>query len=160
MELRAQIELALHWGIDVTHLDSHMYTVQDDDALFEIYLDLAVEYELPIRIAGSIDDPCGAFRDRASARGVLAPDHLVPLPCMGSREPLERALGALLPGVTEFHAHPATDTPELRAITPDWPQRVDDHKLLCEDALFREILDCSGAVVIGYRELRRVMRGG
>ncbi len=157
-ELRAQIELALQWGIDVSHLDSHMYILECHDGLFEIYLDLAVEYALPIRITGSAGGLSGRFRDRAFARGVLAPGHLVWLPSMGSRGPLERALGDLPPGVTEFHAHPATDTPELRTIAPDWAERVDDYKLLCEDVRFKERLEQSGVAVIGYRALRDVMR--
>ncbi|NCC93822.1 MAG: ChbG/HpnK family deacetylase, partial [Opitutae bacterium] len=159
-ELRAQIELALKWDIDVSHLDSHMYILEEHDELFDIYLDLAVEYALPIRMPGSVDNLADRFRARARARGVLAPDRLVPLPCMGSRAPLERALGELLPGVTEFHAHPAMDTPELRAIAPDWARRVDDHKLLCEDEGFKAMLERSGAVVIGYRALKDIMRAG
>jgi chitin disaccharide deacetylase len=159
-ELRAQIELALRWGIDVSHLDSHMYTLQEDGGLFDLYLELAVAYALPIRISGSIEATLGEFRARAAARGVLAPDHLVPLPHMGSREPLTRALDALAPGVTEFHAHPAIDTPELRAIAPDWAQRVDDYQLFCRDPDFRRRVLDEGIQVMGYRALREVMRAG
>lgn len=159
-ELHAQIALALRWGIDVSHLDSHMYTLQEDEGLFELYLELAVAYALPIRISGSIAAPLGEFRARASARGVLAPDHLVPLPHMGSREPLIRALDALAPGVTEFHAHPAIDTPELRAIAPDWVQRVDDYQLLCWDQDFRGRVLSNGIRLIGFRALREAMRAG
>ncbi len=159
-ELRAQIDLALQWGIDVSHLDSHMYTLQEDERLFDLYLELAVAYNLPIRISGSIDAPLGEFRARAAARGVLAPDHLVPLPRMGSREPLLRALDALAPGVTEFHAHPAIDTPELRAIAPDWAQRVDDYQLLCHDSDFQGRVAGEGIQVMGYRALRAAMRAG
>ena len=41
-ELRAQVDQALRWGFDVTHLDSHMGTLQLDPRYFDIYLDLAV----------------------------------------------------------------------------------------------------------------------
>ncbi len=160
VELRAQIDLALHWGIDVSHLDSHMYTLQEDEGLFDLYLELAVAYALPVRISGSVSAPSGEFRARAAARGVLAPDHLVALPHMGSREPLIRALDALAPGVTEFHAHPAIDTPELRAIAPDWAQRVDDYQLLCRDLDFRRRVLGEGIHVVGYRALREAMRAG
>ena len=50
-ELRAQIEKALAAGIDVTHLDSHMGTLQLRADYHEIYARLANEYRLPIRLA-------------------------------------------------------------------------------------------------------------
>ena len=62
------------------------------------------------------------------------------------------------PGVTEVHARPAIDTPELRAQTPDWPGRVDDHDLLVDERGLRPLLDRVGAVLIGYRELRELQR--
>src|SRR4030095_13412411 len=47
IELRAQIEMALAAGIDVTHLDSHMGTVLFPPSL-PIYAKLAVAYRLPV----------------------------------------------------------------------------------------------------------------
>ena len=40
----AQLETALAWGVDVTHLDTHMNVVQGRTDLYEIYLDLAEEF--------------------------------------------------------------------------------------------------------------------
>lgn len=67
-ELRAQIEQALAWGVDVTHLDSHMYALHDHERFFGIYLDLAREYRLPVRLSGSTAAPT-EFRRRAAAAG-------------------------------------------------------------------------------------------
>ena len=50
-ELRAQIEKALAAGIDATHLDSHMGTLQLRADYHEIYARLANDYRLPIRLA-------------------------------------------------------------------------------------------------------------
>jgi hypothetical protein len=58
------------------------------------------------------------------------------------------------------HVHPAVDTPELRAQTPDWPARVDDHDLVVDHHGLRPLLDRVGARLIGYRELRRLQRRG
>lgn len=154
-ELRAQIEQALSWGIDVTHLDSHMYAVQDHAAFQDLYVQVALDYRLPIRLSGSISAP-SQIRSRAAAAGVVTPDHLVPLSQVGSRRDLVAALADLPPGVTEFHAHPARDTARLRATLPDWQGRVDDHRLYCSDTDFRQAL--SGVELIGYRELRDLMR--
>ena len=49
-ECRAQLETALAWGVDVTHLDTHMNVVQGRTDLYEIYLDLAEEFRLPVRM--------------------------------------------------------------------------------------------------------------
>jgi hypothetical protein len=60
--------------------------------------------------------------------------------------------------VTEVHVHPAVDTPELRAQTPDWSARVDDHDLVVNDHSLRPLLQRLGAHLVGYRELRELQR--
>ena len=49
-ECRAQIERAILWGFDVSHLDAHMGTLQLRPEFFDVYLDLAVEFGLPLRM--------------------------------------------------------------------------------------------------------------
>jgi predicted glycoside hydrolase/deacetylase ChbG (UPF0249 family) len=51
-ECRAQLQTALSWGVDVTHLDAHMDVVQARTDLYEIYLDLAAAFRLPVRFRG------------------------------------------------------------------------------------------------------------
>lgn len=160
-ELRSQIERAVLWGFDVTHLDSHMGTLQLRPEFFDVYLDLAVEFALPIRLSGaSTERAIGfPFRRLAAEEGVLFADHFV-VTSVGSRRAIERALFDLRPGVTEFYAHPATDTPELRAIAPDWPTRVDDHHLLTHDAALRTMLTRSGVHLVGWQQVRDAQRRG
>jgi hypothetical protein len=69
-------------------------------------------------------------------------------------------LDDLRPGVTELFLHPAVDTPELRAATPDWQARVDDHALLTEPGGLGAALDAAGAIRVGYRALRDLQRAG
>lgn len=158
-ECRAQVERAILWGFDVSHLDSHMGTLQLRPEFFDIYLELAVEFGLPLRLSGhSTERPIGfPFRSLAAEEGVVFPDHFV-YTQVGSRRTIERALTDLRPGVTEFYVHPAVDTPELRAIDAGWPSRVDDHHLVCHDSGFRGLVERSGAILIGYRELRELQR--
>ena len=49
IELRAQIDLAIAHGVDVTHLDAHMGATLSPE-FCSIYIDLGVEYKLPILI--------------------------------------------------------------------------------------------------------------
>jgi chitin disaccharide deacetylase len=160
-ELRAQVERAILWGFDVSHLDSHLGTLQLKPEFFDIYLDLALDFGLPIRLSGaSTERTIGfPFRKLAAEEGVVFPDQLVTVPGVGSRRQIERAVHDLRPGVTELYVHPAVDTPELRALTPDdWSARVDDHDLVVTDHTLRTMLDRAGAHLIGYRALRDLQR--
>jgi chitin disaccharide deacetylase len=161
-ECRAQIERAIYWGFDVSHLDSHMGTLQLRPEFFDVYLELAVEFELPLRLAGASAERVTGFpfRRLAEEEGVVFPDHFLHVAGQGTRRVLERALGDLRPGVTEVYAHPAVDTPELRALAPDWPARVDDHDLLARDHDLPAMAERLGVTFIGWRALRRLQRTG
>jgi predicted glycoside hydrolase/deacetylase ChbG (UPF0249 family) len=161
-ELRAQVERAILWGFDVTHLDSHMGTLQLRPEFFDVYLDLAVEFALPLRLSGrSTQEFVGfPFRDLADGDGVVAPDHLVVYSGVGGRESFDLMLADVRPGVTEIFLHPATDHAELRALAPDWERRVDDHRLLTDGAALGERLAAAGIELIGWRELRDLQRAG
>jgi len=161
-ELRAQVERAILWGFDVSHLDSHLHTLQLKPEFFGLYLELAVEFELPIRLSGShaerrIGFP---FRKLAAEEGVVFPDHFTYVRRVGSRREIERAILDLPPGVTELHVRPAVDTAELRALTPDWAARVDDHDLVVVDRSLPALLERAGVGLVGYRELRELQRSG
>ena len=160
-ECRAQIERAIFWGFDVSHVDSHMGTLQLRPEFFDVYLELAAEFRLPLRLSGeSTERVVGfPFRSLAAERGVVFPDHLVYAPAVGSRGVVEQVLSQLQPGVTEAYFHPAVDTPELRAMSPDWEGRVDDHRFLVNEQGLRAVAERHGVVLIGYRELRELMRG-
>jgi predicted glycoside hydrolase/deacetylase ChbG (UPF0249 family) len=159
-ELRAQVERAILWGFDVTHLDSHMGTLQLRPEFFDVYLDLAVDFDLPLRLSGrSTQELVGfPFRDLAEAEGVVAPDHLIVYAGVGGRRAFEQVLADLRPGVTEIFLHPATDHSELRSLAPDWPDRVDDHHALTRDSTLRALVERSGVELIGWRELRDAQR--
>jgi predicted glycoside hydrolase/deacetylase ChbG (UPF0249 family) len=159
-ELRAQIERAIVWGFDVTHLASHLSVLTLRPEFFDLQLELALEFGLPIRMPSSPTerDAGFPFRRLALDEGVVFPDHFVVARGAGSRARVERVIEALQPGVTEIHLQPAIDTPEVRAIAPDhWRAWVDDHRLLHEPALVAA-LDAAGAVRIGFRALRELMR--
>lgn len=161
-ECRAQIERAMLWGLEPTHLDSHMGTLQLRPEFFDVYLDLAIEFGLPLRMAGASAQAAAGFpfRTLAAEEGVLFPDAFVYVGGVGSREAIEGVIGRLRPGVTEVYVHPAVDTPELRAIGESWESRVDDLDLVgSEGGVARTILE-QGIVLIGWREMRDLMRAG
>ena len=159
-ECRAQIERAMAWDIDVTHLAPHLSAITLRPEFFDVYLELAVEFRLPIRLPSTISkDQAGfPFRDLAAEEGVVFPDHFDHDWRAGSRDRVYDAVRSLPVGVTEIHVQPAIDTPEVRAITADAEQWIDDLRLVTTDATLPALLDEVGAIRIGYRELRSAMR--
>ena len=160
-ELRAQVERAMAWGVDVTHLAPHLTAITLRPEFFDVYLELAAELALPIRLPSTVSaEQAGfPFRRLAADEGIVFPDHFDHDWRAGSVERVRTAIDTLQPGVTEIHVQPAIDTPEVRALgdyTQGW---IDDLALITSDDL-RQRLDDSGAVLIGYRALRDAMRAG
>ena len=160
-ECRAQIERALAWGIDVSHLAPHLTSITLRPEFFDVYLELAVEFKLPIRLPSTISASAAGFpfRQLAADEGIVFPDHFDHDWRTGSRERVLSALGALEPGVTEIHVQPAIDTAEVRALGDVATGWIDDLALATSDEL-RNAITASGAVLIGYHELRNAMRVG
>jgi predicted glycoside hydrolase/deacetylase ChbG (UPF0249 family) len=159
-EWRAQVERAVYWGFDVSHLNVHLADVVLRPEFFDVLVDLAEDFCLPVRLPGAKEQARAGFpfRDLAGARGVLAPDHLLePGPEAPTAARLAELVARLEPGVTELHLHPALDTPELRAATPDWPRRVAEHAALADRSLVAAIRD-EGVERTSYRRLRALMR--
>ena len=161
-ECRAQIERALAWGIDVTHLAPHLTAITLRPEFFDVYMELAVEFRLPVRLPSTItaDEAGFPFRKLAAEEGVVFPDHFDHDWRAGSRDRVFHAIANLQPGVTEVHVQPTIDTPEVRAITPQAQGWIDDLRLVTIDHELRELIRSSGAILIGYRALRDAMRAG
>ena len=146
-ECRAQVERAIYWGFDVSHLDSHMGTLQLRPAFFDVYLETAVDFGLPLRMAPARGRAADRLPVPAARR---AGGRRVPRPLRATRT---SARGAQIdagarrrsrPGVTEIYVHPAVDTDELRASHPDWANRVDDHALVTSRPDARRLIERVG----------------
>ena len=161
-ECRAQIDQALAWGVDVTHLDSHMGANQLEPRYYALYLELAAEYRLPVRMAGKGADAALGFPLRAPAAelGLLHPDDFVFRWKDSTAELLERRAPKLAAGITEFIFHPVLDGPELRGYDLEAAQvRVDDHACAVDPEI-RAMLDAERIVRISFRPLRDLQRAG
>jgi predicted glycoside hydrolase/deacetylase ChbG (UPF0249 family) len=159
-ECRAQLERAVLWGFDISHLDAHLDALVLRPEFFDIYLELAVDFSLPLRLLSAEAEPNVGFpvRQLAAEEGVLFADRFPTLPAMESRQAFLDLVATLEPGLTELTLHPAIDTPELRAITTDWRQRVADHVLLVADRGLDRLIADAGVTLIGYRPLHDAMR--
>jgi hypothetical protein len=161
-EGRTQIERAILWGFDVSHLSSRLDALPRRPEFFDVALELAVEFGLPLRLPDAEEERAIGFplRRLAVEEGVLSPDHVLTLTTGGLRPPLDTVLRNLSPGVTELCVSPASDTPELRAAAPDWKLRVEDLQLLVDDPNARARVAASGVILVDYRALRELQRAG
>lgn len=158
-ECRAQIEQAYAWGVDVTHLDAHMGTMQLERRYFEVFLDLAAEYRLPVRMFGARTEQQLGFaaREAAIAEDILFPDHVIDV-WKRPRGTLAERLANLRPGVTELFLHPVEDGPELRAYDPKHVDiRTGDYAEMLSPA-FSDLIDAAGARLITFAALRDLQR--
>ncbi len=165
-ELRAQILLAIRLGLEPTHLDNHMGSLQTHPELWRIYLRLAREFDLPVRMASEeLYAKFGAAGRRKiyAQRGILGPDVLI----YGIDPPSDpdaraRFYNALLeklePGkVTELYLHPAVESEELRNIAGSHRQRHGDYLWLISNET-RRVIERLGIKLIGYRPIRELQR--
>jgi predicted glycoside hydrolase/deacetylase ChbG (UPF0249 family) len=158
-ECRAQIERAIVWGFDVSHVDSHLGALVARPEFFDVFLELAVDFGLPMRVGDpELERIVGfPFRRLATDEGIVTPDHVVVCP-PGAARRVERLLFELAPGVTELALHPGADTEELRAACGDWAGRVEDYAYLAHDASLPDLLDRAGVTRIDWRALRELQR--
>jgi predicted glycoside hydrolase/deacetylase ChbG (UPF0249 family) len=166
-EIAAQLHRALAAGIDVTHLDSHMFSLFHPD-LLPRYVRLALDHGLPpvVTCTGGRPEPWYQEAGDASgprlirrlrSLGVPLVDHLVVPDLRGGAEAARRMLDDLEPGLTHLIVHPARDTPELRAMARDWPRRVAEHAVLRDPAL-RRYAEAAEIRIVDYRALRDALR--
>ncbi|NWG20546.1 MAG: ChbG/HpnK family deacetylase [Chloroflexi bacterium] len=171
-ELNAQLDIALTAGIDVTHVDSHMGTVFSPQ-LTPAYLAVAARGRVPPMVPRmseermreeQIPEEMIAFAldaaRRLEAQGIPLMDDILGMPLDQHENRIDVAkerLGGLKPGLSYFILHPAVDTPELRAIAPDWRARVADYQAFCSAELRAWVRE-NGLQVIGWRALRDAMR--
>ena len=160
-ECRAQIDQALAWGVDATHLDAHMGTMQADPRFFEIYADLGAEYGLPLRMMSESATRRLGFpaRDLAAQRGVTFTDHCIAPPWgVTARGTFVDRVPNLRPGVSEIFVHPVADGPELRGYDLEAADlRAQDAAWVMESDI-RALVAAYGVKLLSFRPLRDLQR--
>jgi len=124
-EIRAQIERAKLFGIDVTHLDSHMGSLFGKPEFLELYIKLGREYRLPVLLSKEFSATFG-FDKLLNEKDVLL-DRIISANPADFKKGMENyytdVLKSIQPGVSIILLHAAYDDEEKRAATidhPDW----------------------------------------
>jgi predicted glycoside hydrolase/deacetylase ChbG (UPF0249 family) len=179
IELAAQITRAKVAGMQPTHADTHMGTVVHPKFI-QAYLQTAIQAGLPpmmLRldeegwrnlVTGMADEATGEeivaqavqMTNTLEEMGIPLLDGIYGMPLDSDPslrfEHTKAAFDSLQPGITHFIIHAAKDTPELRAITPDWACRNADYQTFLREDL-RQYIQNQGIQVIGYRALQSLM---
>jgi len=165
LEITAQVERARASGVQPTHLDSHMGTLYQNKALFEVFLRVARKYKLPVRVAR-------AWFGRADfLPEVLKPDDVyidrvldinTSVAASDWASFYSDALKKLEPGVTEVVIHLAYDDSEMRGATSDHPNwgaawRQRDFEFFTSET-FRKLLQENQIKLITWRELGKLVK--
>lgn len=165
-EIRAQVERAIAFGIQPTHLDSHMGTLFQTPALFEVYLRVGRDYKIPVMVPGAL------LRAQApQLTALLTPEDIVidhfamaspEVPADGWEGFYANLIEGLQPGVTELIVHVAHDDSEMRAATVDhpdygaaWRQRDLD---VVTNALLKRLLERHDVHLITWREIGALLK--
>jgi chitin disaccharide deacetylase len=162
-EIRAQIERARRFGIQPTHLDSHMLMLVQTKELFEMYLRVAREYKLPIRVARDWSGRAAFMADLLTANDIVIDKILEATPDVTPEkwnDYYADLLKKLEPGVTEISVHIGYDDEEFRAATfnhPNWGAawRQRDFEFFNSER-FRRLLAENKIRIITWREINRL----
>lgn len=165
LEITAQIERARALGIQPTHLDSHMGTLYQNKALFEVFLRVARKYKLPVRIAKTWFARTDFLPETLNPDDVYIDRILDINPTVAANDWARfysDAIKNLPPGVTEIVVHLAYDDTEMRGATvnhPDWGAawRQRDFEYFTSDA-FRKLLQENQIKLITWRELGKLIK--
>ena len=172
LEMRAQIQMALDNGIDITHIDTHMGTVIDPKFL-PIYLKMTREFNVPAFLPrvnkemlievglGDTADVIIKMFSQLEAKGVPMLDHII-IDTGGEytdkTEYYCKLFAEIKPGLTHFLFHPAKMSPELEGITPDSAGWRDQYYKAFTDPCIKECVERNDITIIGYKKIRDYLR--
>ncbi|WP_420322363.1 polysaccharide deacetylase family protein [Flagellimonas sp.] len=165
-ELTAQIEKGLQFGLNPTHLDSHMYSVGAKPEFFQIYKELGKKYGLPVQLNKQLMEMAGLNVNE----NIEEKDLLVDKVHIGRFEYFEKGelqkyygkvFDELVEGLNIILIHPAYDDPEMQGITINHPNFGSEWRQIDLDTFTSEHikskLEKSGAKLITWKEIQAVM---
>ena len=174
IELRAQIELAKQQGVSISHLDTHMGAVMSRLDIVDVYVKLAMEYDLPMLWLRSMTDdevkeyPHFAARmkqtvEQMDQRKLPVLDHLLqfygPDDLVAREKLYGDAIDQLREGLSLLIIHSAIDGPELQGITTSHKRRHQDYELFSRPEQKENILK-KGIELTSWKQLTQELRRG
>src|SRR5215510_2593824 len=165
VEIRAQIERAKALGIKPTHLDSHMGTLYQNKALFEVLMKVARENKLPTRLAKEWFGRAAFMAEVLRADDIVL-DRIIIIEARVTAEDWSKfhteEIRNLQPGVTEMIVHLVYDDEEMKGVTAEHPNwgaawRQRDFDFVTSEA-FRRLLEENKIKLVTWREVGNLIK--
>ncbi len=171
-ELHAQVDRALKFGVPITHLDTHMGAVISRPDLLEIYVNLGVEYNVPVLFirdtGGSVAKEYPALAKVGKKMRKVLDQHKLPVldrmaqfyggdSNAARREQYLHLLRDLKPGVAQLIIHCGYDNAELKAITSSSARRDADRQIFMDPEVIK-LVKQQGIHVISWKQLRELTK--
>jgi predicted glycoside hydrolase/deacetylase ChbG (UPF0249 family) len=165
-ELRAQIQRALDFGVPLTHLDTHMGALVSRPDLIEAYVNVGVEFNLPVFYLRNLGDEVLDANVLTRARSLVPTlekhklpilDFMTQLYTNGSfddkRDRYLEAITKTGPGVRYVIIHCGYDDAELQAVTASSKRRDTDRRVFMNADFIRAVKE-SGVEVVTWKQVR------
>ncbi len=167
-EMRAQIELALNEGLEITHIDTHMGSVVHPKFL-QRYLNLANEYNIPAFLPNITRDRLRELNrvenhddyleilERIDAAQVPTLDEIIIdtlIPMEDKSQFYRDIIADIKPGLNHLLFHTAKMGEELLAVDKRASASRHADYLAWTDVSLKAFIEEAGIHLIGYRELK------
>lgn len=155
-ELQAQINLALESGIDLTHIDSHMFTVFSNKVIQKVYADIGREYKLPMLLTMDNVNSIELLKSNVIV------DYLYYAQPKQNVQDLSayyrQVLYSMKPGLNTILLHVAYNNSDMQSITNNTPKygsewRQEDFDFFVGDEC-RKIVKDRNIQLVTWREIR------
>jgi predicted glycoside hydrolase/deacetylase ChbG (UPF0249 family) len=164
-EVRAQIDKAIAYGIQPTHIDTHMGSVMAKPELIQIYLKLGLEYKIPVFVPRMILQGMPEEAQEKIKQDYVLVDNFFMMnaddPGLSWAEAYAKMITKATPGLNVMIVHVANDNAEMQAISVNhpafgsaWRARDLDYLLSQE---FSELLKEQNIQLVTWKEIKAVM---
>ena len=119
-ELRGQIETALKYGIPITHLDSHMFTLYLKPEYLNVYKKLGKEYKLPILLNAEYLTLFGLDAEQHINEDIVVDKVIMAYPPdykNGMDNFYSESMRTMQPGLNVILLHAAYNNDEMQGVT-------------------------------------------
>ena len=164
MEIRAQIDRAIAFGIKPSHLDSHMGSLFASPDLFRIFQKIGREYKMPVLIPMNMMRQVAPQLEAVVEPGQVTLTQLFSLWSNLEPEKWNQAyhqfILQLSPGLNEIIVHLAYDNEEMQAITIDHPDfgsqwRQRDYNFVITEEL-KTLLKKTNTYLVTWRDVQKI----
>ena len=164
MEIRAQLNRAIAYGIRPSHLDPHMNALLGSLDFFKAYFRIGKEYKIPVLVPQNLLQDTG-FKKEAGDYPALVVSHIQLHPGIAPdhwQDSYDSALVNMKPGLNELVLHLAYNDEEMKAVTigkthwwdAAWRQRDYDY---ITSQRFKDALQKNNIQLVTWKQIQKLL---